>query len=221
MRKSDSLQAIERLHDALTAGLQYAADLQAAISATSGIPAIDALLSYAGAECTRDTIVARWNFIARLQNAIREPAGLTGRGRKARAQAAAKNLRDAAAGLQELGSNGLAQALVQLAKLVEARAHISIIEVQRLSSDEIVPGTRMLATHRPHLESAHYTNQRGAASHRAEIIRAVCSALAKDTPPSPIAALVRDVLNIPCTHADVQSKRLAAKVGPATIRAMA
>lgn len=78
MRKSDSLQAIERLHDALTAGLQYAADLQAAISATSGIPAIDALLPYAGAECTRDTIVARWNFIARLQNAIREPPQQSG-----------------------------------------------------------------------------------------------------------------------------------------------
>ncbi|MCK9365901.1 MAG: hypothetical protein M0P72_01965 [Metallibacterium scheffleri] len=174
-----------------------------ALAATSGIAAIDALLPYVGADTPREIITARWRFLGRLWDAMHEPAGTGGRGRKDKAKATAQHLRDAAAGFQELGSDGLAKALVQLAALTEARARVSMIDVAQLSSREIVPGTRLLATHRPKQLSAYYTNKRGAASHRAELIRFVCHALQATTPPALVASLMRDVLGINCASADV------------------
>jgi len=203
-----TLQAIERLQAALWAGLQPWADEAPALAATCGIGAIDALLPHVEADGSRAIIEARWRFLGNVRDAMQEPPAASGRGRKAKAEAVAQHLRDAAAGLQELGSDGLAKALVQLAALTEARAHVSRIDVLQLSSSEIVPGMRLRATHRPQQLSAYYPNKRGAASHRAELIRFVCHGLQESAPPALVATLLCNVLGIdPCTHADVQQAR--------------
>jgi len=211
--KSETIQAIERLRQLLLPALCCAPpqDVQAvyksAHEALTGISAIDALLPYVDAEDAREVIEARLLFLNHVQQAMHEPSGASGRGRKKKADAAGKDLRDAAQTLRELGSDGLAQALEQLAGLVAARAHVSIIDVAHLSSREIVPGTRLFARHVPHQLSAYFSSKGGAGVHRAELIRFVCHRLQHSTPPTLIATVLRDVLNIPSTHADVQQAR--------------
>lgn len=212
------LEAIESLRGTLwaalaTVGPQADEAHARACEATTDIPAIDALLPYVDAATPhadadtptpREIIGARWQFLGQLWDAMHEPATDSGgRGRKAKAKAAAQHLRDAAADLQALGSDGLGKALVQLAALTEARAHVSVIDVERLSSREIVPGTRLLATHRPLFLSAYNANKGGASSHRAELIRFVCSGLKKSTPPAKVAKLIADLVGIECGRDDV------------------
>ena len=214
--KSAKQEAIERLLETLVQALTPFGDEAAALAALSGIPAIDALLPYADAvkPTPREIIAARWRFLDCLRDAMDEPQRDSGgRGRKAKAKAAAKHLRAAAAGLQALDNDGVAKALLELAVLTEFWAHGSVIDVERLSSNPVegtrlpVKGTRLLATHRPLLLSADYANKRGASSHRADLIRSVCSRLQAATPPALVASLMRDVLGIKCTHADVQQAR--------------
>jgi len=213
--KSETIQAVDRLCMTLAVALQAVwphDDIQgiydSALNAVTGIPAIDALLPHVDAKDPPGTIEMRWFFLQRVQHAMLEPTGAhSGRGRKGDADAAGKHLRDAAKSLRELGSDGLALALEQLADLVAARAHVSVINVSQLSSREIVPGTRLLAGHAPHQLSAYYTSRRGRTSHRAELIRFVCWHLQATTPPTLVAALLSDVLGIKCKHDDVQQAR--------------
>lgn len=211
--KSETLQAIARLQMVLWDALQFVPPADAervyksAQDGVTGVTAIDDLLTHVDAEDGRANIEARWLFLGNVRDAMHELVGASGRGRKGKADTAGKNLRDAALSLRELGSDGLAQALEQLAYLVAARAHVSVIEVAQLSSQEIVPGTRLLARHTPHQYSAYFTSKRGTSSHRAELIRFVCHHLQASTPPTLIAALLTGALEVQCTHADVQQAR--------------
>jgi len=211
--KSETIQAIERLRKLLLPALCCAPpqDMQvryrSAHDAITGIPAIDDLLPQVDAEDAREVIEARLCFLDHVQQAIQEPTGASGRGRKKKADAAGNDLRDAAQSLRELGSEGLALVLEQLAGLVAARAHVSIIDVTHLSSSEIVPGTRLLAEHLPRQLSAYFSSKRGTGSRRAELIRFVCQRLQSTAPPTLVAALLIDVLGIECRHDDVQQAR--------------
>jgi len=210
--KNEILQAIESLRMLMLPALCVSPpDKQrvydSALQAKSGLPAIDDLLPHVDAGDDREVIEVRLFFLGHVQQAMQEPTGASGRGRKEKAAAAGKNLDAAAQSLRELGSDGLAQALDQLAALVAARAHVSVIDVSQLSSREVVPGTRLLAWHTPHQLSAYFSSKHGTGKHRAELIRFVSQRLRASTPPTLIAALLRDVMGMPCTHADVQQAR--------------
>jgi hypothetical protein len=210
--KSETAPLIENLRNVLLRALVVRPpDMErvykSSINGVTGVPAIDGLLPYVDAEGVRDIIEARLLFLGRVRHAMQEPTSNSGRGRKGKAEAAGKNLCDAAQSLRELGSDGLAQALEQLASLVKARAHVSFINVWQLSSHEIVSGTRLLSEHTPHQLSAYYPSLRGKPSYRAELIRFVCQPLQTTAPPALVAALLKDVLGIPCRHDDVQQAR--------------
>jgi hypothetical protein len=203
----DTREALKRAQFELMAatakGFVDVQDLPTAIALESvtGVAAIDDLLEHVDA--SSGTIQARWGFFDRILKAAAEPLSDDNRkGRSKRAEEAAVHIRQAAALLSELDNAPMSEMLVQLAKIIQARAHTSQISA-KLNTEEIVPGTRVLVRYQSRYMSTIHAGTRGKSSQRAEIIRFIATSLTESTPPTKIADLLSKVFGIDCQHDNV------------------
>lgn len=219
--------AIEHAKDALMRmayGMAAGADQESidagAPQAQTGVSTIDELLLYAVAADPQGTIQVRWAFLDHILQAANEapeegashqPAKQSLRrvkrlSRRDKAAEAAEHLQEAATLLADLDNKHLAVTLTQLAGIIRSRASTSQISAV-MNTAGIVPGMYVRAACQMQHGSSDFSGARGRASRRADIIRFVSRWLSEDAPPTTIARLLSDVLNIKCRHDNVVQAR--------------
>ena len=212
LRSIDEAQS--RLTDALaTNGPEFHAEIERAHAIKTTIPSVDNLLPYCSGE-REQHVLARAVFLGSLLSASVEPVEPDGRRRQREADAAADHLLDAAGLLDGLDNGMLGDLLRMLTEAVRTNAATCELRPVKLSDvtiglPEVVSGVHqrqgkmLFCVPRPLRLSETFTSSRGRESRRANVLRMVTQKLRDDAPASAIARLLRDVLDIPCSEADV------------------
>ena len=185
----------------------------------AGVACIDTLLSrILGGNTPEEQAQARMIWLRTLLGALAEPqADAGGRGRRGLANTAATHLRAACKALDAIDNRKLAVALLDLARVVEARAFDSTLHV-RMDTENFVPGMPIMVHYDNIRRSVHHTRARGPSVHRGDIVRMLASGL-REPPPDALAEVMfaaghhmnaSDVRQALGQHADKQKAKASA-----------